>query len=44
MMCSLAFSTIALGRMTDHFGIVLPLAISAVTLGLGFVVAGYALT
>jgi hypothetical protein len=22
MMCSLAFSTIALGRMTDHFGIV----------------------
>jgi MFS family permease len=42
MMCSLAFSTIALGRMTDRFGIVLPLAISAVTLGLGFVLAGYA--
>src|SRR3984957_14213302 len=42
MMCALAFSTIALGRMTDRYGIVLPLAISAVTLGLGFVVAGYA--
>jgi len=42
MMCSLAFSTIALGRMTDRFGIVLPLAISAVTMGAGFVVAGYA--
>ena len=40
MMCSLAFSTIALGRMTDRLGIVPPLAISAVTLGLGFVVAG----
>ncbi|HEY1884930.1 MAG TPA: MFS transporter [Roseiarcus sp.] len=42
MMCSLAFSMIALGRMTDHFGIVLPLVISAVTLGVGFVLAGYA--
>ena len=42
MMCSLAFSTIALGRMTDRFGIVLPLVISAATLGVGFVVAGYA--
>ena len=42
MMCSLAFSTIALGRMTDRFGIVLPLIISAVTLGVGFVLAGYA--
>jgi MFS family permease len=42
MMCSLAFSTIALGRVTDRFGIVLPLVISAVTLGVGFVVAGYA--
>src|SRR5580704_4435865 len=42
MMCALAFSTIALGRMTDRYGIVLPLAISAVTLGLGFVLAGYA--
>ena len=42
MMCSLAFSTIALGRMTDRFGIVLPLVLSAVTLGVGFVLAGYA--
>src|SRR6202046_4300169 len=42
MMCSLAFSTIALGRMTDRFGIVLPLAISDVTLGVGFGLAGYA--
>ena len=42
MMCTLAFSTIALGRMTDRHGIVLPLIISAVTLGIGFVVAGYA--
>jgi MFS family permease len=42
MMCALAFSTIALGRMTDRHGIVLPLIISAVTLGLGFVLAGYA--
>ena len=42
MMCTLAFSTIALGRMTDRLGIVPPLVISAVTLGLGFVLAGYA--
>jgi MFS family permease len=42
MMCSLALSTIALGRMTDRTGIVPPLIISAVALGLGFVVAGYA--
>src|SRR6202042_3315745 len=42
IMCSLAFSTIALGRMTDRIGIVLPLIIAAVTLGVGFVVAGYA--
>src|SRR3984957_13480369 len=42
MMCSLAFSTIALGRITDRLGIVLPLVISAVTLGVGFVLAGYA--
>jgi MFS family permease len=42
MMCALAVSTIALGRMTDRYGIVLPLAISAVTLGFGFVLAGYA--
>jgi len=42
MMCSLALSTIGLGRMTDRFGIVLPLVVSAVTLGVGFVLAGYA--
>src|SRR6202453_2904084 len=41
-MCSLAFSTIALGRMTDRFGIVVPLVISGVSLGAGFVLAGYA--
>ena len=41
MMCALAFSTIALGRMTDRRGIVPPLIISAVALGLGFVLAGY---
>src|ERR1700735_3132448 len=44
MMCTLAFSTIALGRMTDRRGIVLPLAISGSSLGLGFVLAGYAPT
>jgi MFS family permease len=42
MMCALAVSTIALGRMTDRTGIVPPLIISAVTLGLGFILAGYA--
>jgi MFS family permease len=42
MMCALAFSTITLGRMTDRYGIVLPLAIAAVALGVGFVLAGYA--
>ncbi len=42
MMCTLAFSTIALGRMTDRRGIFLPLAISGSSLGLGFVLAGYA--
>jgi MFS family permease len=42
MMCSLAFSTITLGRITDRFGIVMPLLISAVTIGAGFVLAGYA--
>jgi MFS family permease len=44
MMCSLAFSTIALGRMSDRFGIVPPLVISAAALGVGFVLAGYAPT
>jgi MFS family permease len=42
MMCALAVSTIPLGRMTDRAGVVLPLIFSAVTLGLGFVLAGYA--
>jgi MFS family permease len=42
MMCALAFSTIALGRMTDRHGIVPPLVISALALGLGFVLAAHA--
>jgi len=42
MMCTLAFSTIALGRMTDRRGIAAPMAISAVSVGIGFVLAGYA--
>jgi MFS family permease len=42
MMCSLAFSTIAFGRLTDRYGIVPPLIVSAVVLGVGFVLAGYA--
>ncbi len=43
MMCALAFSTIALGRMTDRFGIVLPLGHLRCRLwALGFVLAGYA--
>ena len=42
MMCTLAFSTIALGRMTDRGGIAVPMAVSASTLGIGFVLAGYA--
>jgi MFS family permease len=42
MMCTLAFSTIALGRMTDRRGIVPPLIISVVALSSGFVLAGYA--
>jgi MFS family permease len=42
MMCTLAFSTIALGRMTDRRGIALPMVISATSLGLGFVLAGAA--
>ena len=42
MMCALAFSTIALGRMTDRRGIVTPLIISAVALGGGFVLAASA--
>jgi MFS family permease len=42
MMIGLAVSTIALGRMTDRFGIVPPLLMSAVALGVGFCLAGYA--
>lgn len=42
MMCTLAFSTIALGRMTDRRGIALPMVLSGSSLGLGFVAAGYA--
>jgi MFS family permease len=42
MMCALAVSTIALGRMTDRHRIVPPLIISAVALGAGFVLAAYA--
>ena len=42
MMCVLAFSTIGLGRMTDRFGIFWPLVISGSSLGLGFLLAGYA--
>jgi len=42
MMCTLAFATIALGRMTDRGGIAVPMAISGASLGIGFVLAGYA--
>jgi MFS family permease len=42
MMCALAVSTLGIGRMTDRYGIVPPLIISAVALGAGFVLAGYA--
>ena len=42
IMCTLAFATIALGRLTDRHGIVAPLAISTASLGVGFVLAGYA--
>src|SRR5271154_6361902 len=42
MMCTLAFSTIALGRMTDRAGIAFPMAISGASLGAGFVLAGCA--
>ena len=42
MMCTLAFATIALGRMTDRRGIAVPMAISGASLGIGFVLAGYA--
>jgi len=42
MMCALAVSTIMLGRITDRRGIVPPLVFSAIALGAGFVLAGYA--
>ena len=42
MMCAFAFSTLALGRLSDRTGIVPPLVVSAVALGAGFVLAGYA--
>ncbi|HYA72390.1 MAG TPA: MFS transporter [Roseiarcus sp.] len=42
MMLGLAFGTIVLGRMADRTGIAVPLVIAALSLGLGFVVAGYA--
>jgi MFS family permease len=42
MMCALAVSTIVLGRMTDRYGIALPLVISGIVVGAGFVLAGYA--
>ena len=42
MMFGFAFGTIVLGRMADRTGIVLPLIIAGVCLGLGFVLAGLA--
>jgi MFS family permease len=42
MMFGLAFGTIVLGRLADRTGIVVPLLIASVCLGVGFVVAGYA--
>src|SRR5260370_42485781 len=42
MMFGLAFGTIVLGRLADRTGIVVPLVIASVCLGLGFVVAGFA--
>jgi MFS family permease len=41
MMLGLAFGTVALGRMADRTGIVTPLVIASVCLGLGFVVSGF---
>jgi MFS family permease len=42
MMLGLAFGTIVLGRLADRTGIVVPLLIASVCLGLGFIVAGFA--
>ena len=41
-MLGFAFGTIALGRLADRIGIVVPLVIASVCLGLGFVLAGLA--
>jgi MFS family permease len=40
MMVALAVGTIMLGRVVDRFGIAVALAISAVVMGIGFVLAG----
>ncbi|OYU49560.1 MAG: MFS transporter [Rhizobiales bacterium PAR1] len=40
MMLGFAFGTIVLGRMADRTGIVAPILIAGVTIGLGFVLAG----
>jgi MFS family permease len=42
MMFGLAFGTIVLGRLSDRVGVAGPLAIGAVCLCAGFVIAGYA--
>jgi MFS family permease len=42
MMLGFAFGTIVLGRMADRTGIVAPVVIAGVCLGLGFVLAGLA--
>jgi MFS family permease len=42
MMFGFAFGTIVLGRMADRAGIVVPLVLAGVSLGLGFVLAGLA--
>jgi MFS family permease len=42
MMFGFAFGTIVLGRMADRTGIVAPIVIAGVTIGLGFVLAGFA--
>jgi MFS family permease len=41
-MMGFAFGGVALGKLSDRFGIRTPLALGAVTLGLGFVAAGFA--
>ena len=39
-MVGFAFGTIVLGRLSDRFGIVLPIAIASLASGTGFVLAG----